>query len=112
MQRLVKLSSVVLAILLVAVALTSCGVSKNDVVGEWTRSYYAGGSYYLKTIELKADGTYIQTMIKDEVEIENITGTYEIKNSRIHLYDSNSQTAVYEYEDGLLAADNYYYSKT
>ncbi len=107
-QSLRIVSLCLLATMLLGI-LCGCNVSEDNVIGTWTGSYTFNGNSYTVCTIIDASGAYSKVTVKNGLSYTSETGDWEIKGSKIYLYDDSSavhhgEATVYTYSNGQLDA--------
>ena len=116
MKKIIKITSICLILTLALSFLVGCSVDKQEVVGTYVGSYEYNGNIFTKTIGLDNDGTYTELTLKNGEYSSLESGDYEIKGSKIRLYDSDSATyhgswTEYKYKNGTIENNDHVYTK-
>lgn len=111
-MKKMRMAVAVLLALTLCLALTACGVSKDDVVGTWTGTWTYNGNSFAKAFVLSENGTYASTTLKNGAYHETQTGTYAISGNKVELHPENEAgTTVYKYKNGTLINNDHVFVK-
>lgn len=116
MPRSIKVIVICLIMLVACAVMTSCGISETDAIGTWNSTYTYNGNEFNNTFQLSEDGTYVKLVMKNGALSSTETGEYEVKRSKVILYDSSSLTyhgisMEYKYKNGILINADHEYEK-
>ena len=90
---------------------------KNYVLeGTYAHSHIHEGDEITIIISLKADDTYLKTVVKDGRVSSNESGDYELIDDKLYLYDSDAvvyhgSSTVYTFKNGTLNGPETVYKK-
>ena len=108
-----KTLSLMCIIALVTLALTSCGVQMEDLVGTWHSSYSYNGDRVSNNFYIEEDGSYGSVTHKNGVLSSTEKGTVEIEGKNVYLCkEGTTIKTVFEYKDGILENGGHTYTKT
>ena len=99
-------------LLVLCLTLTSCKVSKEDLVGTWTGLWTYEGNSYVRTFVLEDDDTYSAILYKNGDLYEIESGVYEIDGKTVSLYETGEQGHTnYDYKGGKLVNNGHKFIK-
>lgn len=114
MKKAIKIISVCLVLILLVTTLLACSPSVEEVTGTYSGSYTYNGNKFYVVIMLYNDGTYARATAKNGNLSTSEAGDYEIKGSKIRLYDSNTAHGSwidYNYSSGVLETNGHKFTK-
>ena len=116
-KKLTRILALCMVIALLALTLTACGPSEEEVAGTYAGSYEYNGNTYSVGIVLNEDGRYAKVTLKNGETNSSEVGDWEVKGSKVSLYDDDATTyhgksTVYKWKDGVMENNDHYFSKT
>ena len=116
MKKMGRILSLCLVIVMVAGAMTACGIEKEELIGTWSGSYEYEGNQFTVAIVFTAT-QYSKVVMKNGSISSSDVGDYEISGREVKLYASDSLTyhgtwTTYKYSGGQLENNGHYLSKT
>ena len=103
-----RIISILLIALILVFTLTSCGLSREKVVGEWIGEWEYKGVDIIAIIDFSSNGTYTELKYKDSVLSDITTDTYTIEGRKVILKDGIS-TMTLKYSNGRMKNGGHYY---
>ena len=115
-KKTLRMLALCMAMLLMALTLTACGPSEEEVVGLYGGSYEYNGNTYSVGIVITAEGRYAKSTLKNGESNGSEVGDWEVKGSKVILYTDDSHTyhgtsTTYKWKDGQLENNGHYFTK-
>ena len=103
----------VLMLVVMALSMIGCSVSKEEVIGTWSGSWVYNGNSYSSAFVLAEDNTYASATYKNGSFYETEVGTYEIDGGSVDLHpDGNTGiTRSYDFKGGKLYNGDHEFTK-
>ena len=115
-KKTLRVLALCLVIALLALTLTACGPSEEEVAGTYAGSYEYNGNHYAVGIVLNENGRYAKVMLKNGEMHKEEMGDWEVKGSTVHLYTDDSHSyhgtvTKYAWKDGAMENNDHYFYK-
>ncbi|MBQ3107715.1 MAG: hypothetical protein IJC68_03785 [Firmicutes bacterium] len=115
-KKTLRMLALCMAVLLMALTLTACGPSEEEVVGGYGGSYEYKGNLFAVGIVLTAEGRYAKTTLKNGENNGSEMGDWELKGSKVICYPDDSLTyhgtsITYKWKNGQLENNDHYFTK-
>ncbi len=101
---------IVSLVFILVLGLTGCGKS-NKFVGTWRSLYSTGGEQGYVYLELKNNGTYVETKYLNGSVVSEIEGKYEYTDDTVTCYKSEKSWTEYKYRADKLVNGSTYYTR-
>ena len=119
-MHIMKCCKILIAFILlgcISLGLCACSFTEEDIIGSWKCSYIYGKDKdkFVISFTLSSDGSYVKTVEKNGESSSTEQGTYEIVNSKVHLYkdgDRFGTVTTYEYSYGRLVNNGHIFKKS
>ena len=113
---IIKIISFSLIFVFILAFLTACGVSVEEAAGTYTGGYIYNEHLFTVAIMLDDEGEYEKFVMKDGALNSYESGDYEIKGSKVVLYDSEASVyhgvmTKYKYKNGTIINNGHIFTK-
>lgn len=103
MKKTVKIISICMSLIILCLAVSSCGVSEDDVVGIWAARLIGGG---MDVLEIEKNHHFKMWTFDENDNLERVdSGEWKIKGRELTIYYEGKlrgATTSFTYEDGVM----------